>query len=667
MWKRTTVKFDACKQLIGDRPKDTHQSSRSTFMPRIWLRLELFELGLLPLPSKYAATLTLANVKKSLDALHVRFEAAKDAANGSEDTDMVDVNMSPSTVTEAASSFIESDNLNSVSFPFWRDAVSSVFQWRDQDYKAFWLLLVQFHRKIPVKPSYAASPTAVFDEEQCLLREEVPVFKVAIYLFIQTVKPHSWRSKYSLESFNAVWYREHAAALDAAAAVGGASSSITASSSSIGNRSPQLKGSASPTLQASPHTMGLQDRSTSDAYYLEFAREKLDDLFTLLYPSIEMKESSNTIVSADQIDLLGFLLCVGTSDMVDTSEKLSSVYPSWLSESEGEAAENDTFLSGGRRADNGAKVCAFLKEHLSLNERLYPSLGFSLNSVANFLLSNDTSSSNSSPLQTPTVLSNYAKTTIVKHPEEFADSRGNSDLIIFSCHDATNVMITACNNCRIITAPNTGILSMDRCENVHVTAISGLIRVSNCLDSMINAYTLVPMIMSGENVGVELGPFNTKYSGLGQQLADAQFRFHPESLGAWNVFLNLDSEKDPGVVSDEKAPIVLQPPASFREICVPVKISGAGTAERVFPLPSEYTASLKIQQETVDSLRHLVSNDDFDLTTKRTMEMVIQLRFKEWLSATGNARQILDLVHIEKNRSAQQQQQQASPMKELAS
>lgn len=38
-------------------------------------------------------------------------------------------------------------------------------------------------------------------------------------------------------------------------------------------------------------------------------------------------------------------------------------------------------------------------------------------------------------------------------------------------------MITACNNCKIITAPNTGILSMDRCENVQVTAISSLIRV----------------------------------------------------------------------------------------------------------------------------------------------------------------------------------------------
>lgn len=74
---------------------------------RIWLRLELFELGLLPLPSKYAATLTVANVKRSLDALHARFEAA--AASG-EDAEMTDA----SPASELAAGFTESDNLNSV-------------------------------------------------------------------------------------------------------------------------------------------------------------------------------------------------------------------------------------------------------------------------------------------------------------------------------------------------------------------------------------------------------------------------------------------------------------------------------------------------------------------------------------------------------------------------
>lgn len=83
-------------------------------MPRIWLRLELFELGLLPLPSKYAATLTVANVQKALDALHARFAAAKgEAADG--DAEMEDAESAAGT----PGSFVESDNLNSIRQGLW--------------------------------------------------------------------------------------------------------------------------------------------------------------------------------------------------------------------------------------------------------------------------------------------------------------------------------------------------------------------------------------------------------------------------------------------------------------------------------------------------------------------------------------------------------------------
>lgn len=77
---------------------------------RIWLRLELFELGVLVFPSKYAATLTVANVKRSLDALHARFEAAKAAADG--DAEMTDA----SSASELTTGFTESDNLNRVTY-----------------------------------------------------------------------------------------------------------------------------------------------------------------------------------------------------------------------------------------------------------------------------------------------------------------------------------------------------------------------------------------------------------------------------------------------------------------------------------------------------------------------------------------------------------------------
>jgi hypothetical protein len=49
--------------------------------------------------------------------------------------------------------------------------------------------------------------------------------------------------------------------------------------------------------------------------------------------------------------------------------------------------------------------------------------------------------------------------------------------LTFVAPSNTNVIVSACKNCRIITAPNTGILSVERCENVQLTALSGLVRV----------------------------------------------------------------------------------------------------------------------------------------------------------------------------------------------
>lgn len=357
-------------------------------MPRIWLRLELFELGLLPLPSKFAATVTVANVKKSLEALHARFQAAAAGRDdGNDDAVMEDATDEDAAPTSEA--FVERDNLNSVNFSFWKETVEGIFQWREQDYRAFWLLLVRLHRRVPVAGAPSAESGAVLDDEQCFAREQVPVFKIAIFLFVQTVKPHSWRSKYSLESFNAVWYREHAESL-AAAATESPPTSLGSKSPRLGSASPAAAaarsgamsphlGAVSPPPPASPHTVGLQDRSTSDAYYLEFVREKLEDLFALLYPSVVLDQESQTVLSADHMDLLGFLLCCGdSSSMVDQGARLSDAYLGWKQLESAEGDQSDLSL----RVENGAVIARFCKTHLTLNEKLYPPVGFSLTGAA---------------------------------------------------------------------------------------------------------------------------------------------------------------------------------------------------------------------------------------------------------------------------------------------
>ncbi|KAJ8574576.1 hypothetical protein ON010_g4635 [Phytophthora cinnamomi] len=334
----------------------------------------------------------------------------------------------------------------------------------------------------------------------------------------------------------------------------------------------------------------MADRSTADSYYLSFVREKLEDLFGLLYPSVDLKDESQTVVSADQIDLLGFLLCLGDVSLVDRNVKLSSCYPTWElpdAMAEGEAAPE--FV---QRVENGAKVCRFYKTHLSLNEKMYPPVGFSVPSSTTGLNNLSTpsppafslngpsilhrywyvdrrkehdfsldGSADSAPPQEeaagrPTILSQLVKTTVIKRADELAPGEGGqlSDVIIFSCQDSYiyilgpvrypfTSLVVSCKNCRVIMAPNTGILSMERCENVQLTSLSGLVRVSNCLDTRLNVYTLSPIIVSGENVGVILGPYNTKYSGLKQQLSTVPFLCNGESQGCWNTFLDLDSEK----------------------------------------------------------------------------------------------------------------------------
>jgi hypothetical protein len=48
--------------------------------------------------------------------------------------------------------------------------------------------------------------------------------------------------------------------------------------------------------------------------------------------------------------------------------------------------------------------------------------------------------------------------------------------------------------------------------------------------------------MTGENVGIQLGPYNSKYPGLVYQMQQCHFVYDPEDCGRWYSFLNLESE-----------------------------------------------------------------------------------------------------------------------------
>ncbi|RHZ15687.1 hypothetical protein DYB26_002377 [Aphanomyces astaci] len=65
-------------------------------------------------------------------------------------------------------------------------------------------------------------------------------------------------------------------------------------------------------------------------------------------------------------------------------------------------------------------------------------------------------------------------------------------------------------------------------------------------------------------------------------------------------------------------------------------------------LPIEFEHAVRTAQDNVDGLRRLI--DEFDTPVKKVLEQAIQAKFKEWLVVSGNMRQVLDLVQLEKAR-----------------
>ncbi|RHY95460.1 hypothetical protein DYB37_003124 [Aphanomyces astaci] len=97
------------------------------------------------------------------------------------------------------------------------------------------------------------------------------------------------------------------------------------------------------------------------------------------------------------------------------------------------------------------------------------------------------------------------------------------------------------------------------------------------------------------------------------------------------------------------AAVVLQTPLQFTEVCVPVKMDAVSPRGRLpVALPIEFEHAVRRAQDNVDCLRRLI--DEFDTPVKKVLEQAIQAKFKEWLVVSGNMRQVLDLVQLEKAR-----------------
>jgi TBCC domain-containing protein 1 len=218
-----------------------------------------------------------------------------------------------------------------------------------------------------------------------------------------------------------------------------------------------------------------------------------------------------------------------------------------------------------------------------------------------------------------------------------------------------------------------GVLTVESCEEVRVSACCHLARVSNTLDSTCCLFTARSPVVLGDSRAVMFAPFNCAYAQHQRHLQQAQL------LGAsncWDCAVNIGSTRSFGLL----------PPAEFRTLVVPVVAPAqAGTSpskqqqqqekqpasaasasasaasasasasaaaavgqalsgSSPLALPEDYAAAVRTRMADIQGLRDEIKSASLEPAAQALLERAVQANFKEWLLSTGNVRQVLDLV-----------------------
>lgn len=343
-------------------------------------------------------------------------------------------------------------------------------------------------------------------------------------------------------------------------------------------------------------------------------------------------------VSAEELDLLGLVLCAGNSKS-QPLDRLSEAVPEFV----------------GKRSLPLKDVKKIVDKILVWNDVLYTSVEHSLAAQAPL----------EAGLSRTVTVSGQSKTTWFQRPP-------NSDidiLSITSCNECTIYitgqarfcLVAGCHDCTIIMSAVSGLCTIQNCEKISIHVSAHCFKMENSIDSSAYLYCHLPPILTGDTRGIKLAPFNVLYSQMGAALQGAGMTPDPDYVDVWAhpVCCTLGA---PDETLGGRSGMLDEPnhstyhfvhPDVFQPVVVPEH--GAGAASRragqsVLCLPQVYDDALKSREEEMKAFHRLFS-DIADETKKRRAHQAIQGHFREWLQATGKHRQLLDLAKMAQQES----------------
>lgn len=305
---------------------------------------------------------------------------------------------------------------------------------------------------------------------------------------------------------------------------------------------------------------------------------------------------------------------------------------------------------------------------------------------------------------------NLRGTTILLKPSEQSETRLH-DLVISECSDAhmyliqpfEHATIAACTGCTIVVGAVAGLLHVVDCEKTTITSAARRVLVSNSCDVLNCVFTPSPPLLVGDNRNCQFAPYNSYYESMRDDLLATGLAAAvlPENQSPrtevvvapwpplqcasnkWNHPIELSKLELPQVggnaspATDDKSkpqddaamqtPVIL-PASEFDVLFVPIinetkqqeeptETGPVGSqycrllAEVLqlspFRLPVEYERQATGKAERVRNLQLLVKKNLTE-DQQRLFEEELNRGFRDWLVTSGNLRQVLDLVHLER-------------------
>lgn len=97
--------------------------------------------------------------------------------------------------------------------------------------------------------------------------------------------------------------------------------------------------------------------------------------------------------------------------------------------------------------------------------------------------------------------------------------------VYIDCNVET-LLVSSCVNCTIFVAAVNKVCTIEKCEKVTVCVAANIIRIGNCIDSLVHSYTpMFSPIVYGDTRSLRMAPHNANYGHFVDHLRRANIKF----------------------------------------------------------------------------------------------------------------------------------------------